>query len=47
MRTPGIGPGLEPWKGAVLPLYYVREEGVDFSTCIRWGSNPRGFTTMR
>ena len=23
-RTPGIEPGLEPWKGAVLPLYYVR-----------------------
>ena len=24
LRTPGIEPGLEPWKGAVLPLYYVR-----------------------
>lgn len=24
MRTPGIEPGLKPWKGVVLPLYYVR-----------------------
>ena len=24
LRTPGIEPGLKPWKGVVLPLYYVR-----------------------
>ncbi len=33
LRTPGIEPELEPWKGAVLPLYYV--------CCPRGGSNTR------